>query len=248
MAGFSLINLVSPILPILPEVEVPFEKIPFDDKIVYTISCGLIYLLSQFPLAGIAKEPTTVLDPIYFLRGVFAAEPKTLLEFGVYPIISSALILQLLAGLKIIKVNFKVDKDRELFQSLTKLFAIVQYFILANIFIFSGYYGFDLTPVQILVLNLQLVGAGVFATLLAEVIDKGFGFASGIMAINTLVIATNFVADIFGVTQIKVDEEGHTEPQGSLINLIQGFRAKHRTILESVVNSFNRDYLPNLTS
>lgn len=248
MAGFSLINLVKPILPILPEVELPYEKISFDDKMVYTISSGLIYLLTQFPLAGVSKDTINVNDPIYFLRGVFAAEPRTLLEFGIFPIVSSALILQLLAGLKYIKVNFKVQQDRELFQSLTKLFAFVQYFILANVFIFSGYYGENLSVSQISFLNFQLVGAGVFATLIIEVIDKGFGFTSGIMAINTLVIATSVVSDAFGFTQIPINAEGDKEAQGAFINLLQGFGSKHKTLVESIISAFNRDYLPNLAT
>lgn len=243
-----LIDVAKPFLPILPEVELPYEKIPFDDKIVYTLISALIYLFAQFPLAGISKEPSTVLDPLYFLRGVFAAEPKTLLEFGVFPVVSSALLLQLFAGLKLIKVNFKIRQDRELFQTLTKLLSIVQYFILANVFIFSGYYGNNLSLLAIVLLNLQLVAAGVIVTLLVEVIDKGYGFGSGAMAISAVVISTNLVADTFGITQFPVDDEGHTEPQGAVINLLQGLRAKHKTFLGGIVSAFNRDYLPNLAT
>ncbi|CAR30491.1 Ssh1p [Lachancea thermotolerans CBS 6340] len=248
MAGFRLIELAKPFLPLLPEVEVPYEKIGFDDKVVYTIIAALIYLFGQFPLAGVSKEASGVLDPLYFLRSVFAAEPKTLLEFGVFPVVSSALIMQVLAGLKLIKVNFKIRQDRELFQTCTKLFALLQYLVLANVFIFSGYYGTDLSVVQITALNVQLVVAGFFVTLLVEVIDKGYGFASGAMAITTVTISTNFVADVFGVGQFPVDNEGHTEPQGAFINLIQSLRASHKTWTGAIVGAFNRDYLPNLTT
>ncbi|CCD23524.1 Ssh1p NDAI_0B04900 [Naumovozyma dairenensis CBS 421] len=250
MAGFRLIDVAKPFLPILPEVESPLERVPFDEKMVYTIFTALIYLFAEFPLTGISKDfqTATVNDPIYFLRGVFAASPKTLLEFGIFPIISSALLLQLLAGLKIIKVNFKIQKDRELFQTLTKLFAVSQYFILTNIFIFSGYYGANLSILQIALLNFQLCGAGLFITLLTEVVDKGFGFASGIMILNTAAVATNFIADTFGVSQIKIDAAGHTEAQGSLMNLIQSFRNKDTTILGGIIASFTRDYLPNFTT
>lgn len=243
-----LIDVVKPFLPILPEVEAPFEKVSFDDKLVYTIISALIYIFSQFPLAGVSKEETVVKDPIYFLRGVFGAEPKTLLEFGIFPVFSSGLILQLLAGLKLIKVNFKVQQDRELFQTLTKLVALLQYFILANIFIFSGYYGEDLSIVQIGLLNLQLVGAGFVVILMSEVIDKGFGFASGCMTINTVVIATNLVADTFGFSQIAVGSDGNKEAQGSIINLLQGLRSKHKTFFGGLLSAFNRDYLPNLNT
>lgn len=82
---------------------------------------------------------------------------------------------------------------------------------------------------------------------MSEVIDKGFGFASGTMTINTVVIATNLVADTFGVSQIAVDNEGNKEAQGSLINLVQGIlRGKKRSFFGSILSAFNRDYLPNL--
>ncbi|QLL33859.1 hypothetical protein HG536_0F01840 [Torulaspora globosa] len=247
MAGYRLVDIAKPFLPILPEIEISYEKVPFDDKIVYTICSGLIYLFGQFPLAAISKDEVRVQDPLYFLRGVFGAEPRTLMEFGLFPIISSGLILQLLAGMKFISVNFKLQQDRELFQSLTKLFALLQYFVLANIFIFSGYYGENLSIVQIGLLNLQLVGAGFFAILVSEIVDKGFGFASGTMTINTIVIATNLIADTFGVSQVTVDADGHKEAQGSVINLLQGMRSKHKTFLGGLVSAFNRDYLPNLS-
>lgn len=249
MAGFRLIDLAKPFLPILPEVEIPYEKISFDDKMVYTIFTGLIYLFCQFPLAGLRKDDLpTVNDPLYFFRGIFASEPRTILEFGLLPIFSSGLILQLLAGLKVIKVNFKLKTDRELFQSLTKLFAIAQYFILANIFIFSGYYGSNLSIAQIVVLNIQLVMGGLFSCLLTEVIDKGFGLGAGAMIINTIAVSTNLVSDTLGVSQITIDSEGNNEAQGALINLIQGLRSKHRTLLGGIISAFNRDYLPNLTT
>ncbi|SCU86941.1 LADA_0E01112g1_1 [Lachancea dasiensis] len=253
MAGFRLIELAKPFLPLLPEVELPYEKIGFDDKVVYTIIAALIYVFGQFPLVGMAKAPveevsSPVLDPIYFLRGAFAAEPKTLLEFGIFPVVSSALVMQVLAGLKLVKVNFKVRQDRELFQSCTKLFSILQYFVLANVFIFSGYYGSDLTVFQIALLNVQLVLAGFFVTLLVEVIDKGYGFTSGSMAITAVTIATNFVGDVFGVNQLPVDSEGHTEAQGAVINLLQSMRSSHKSFLGGIVGAFNRDYLPNLTT
>ncbi|AET38071.1 Ssh1p Ecym_2332 [Eremothecium cymbalariae DBVPG len=248
MAGFRFIDAFKPFLAILPEVELPYENMAFDDKIVYTLISALIYIFGQFPLAGISKD-SKVKDPLYFLRSSFAAEPFTLMEFGIFPPVAVALFFQLLAGMKIIKVNFKVRQDRELFQSAIKVVSILQYAVLANIFIFSGYYGENLSAHAIYLLNMQLVGAGFVATMLIEVIDKGYGFGSGAMAISTIAVATNLVADIFGVSQIAINTtEGINEAQGALINLIQGFTSKHKTFLGGIINAFQRDYLPNLTT
>lgn len=243
-----MIDLAKPFLAFVPEIELPYDNLPFDDKLVITLTTALIYLFGQFPLAGITKESVDVKDPIFFLRGVFAAEPRTLLEFGIFPPIATALILQLLAGFKLIKVNFNQRTDRELFQTLIKIVSIGSYAILANIFIASGYYGEDLSLMAKFLINSQLIGASFFVTLLIEVIDKGHGFASGAMAIIAISLSTGLVDDLFGVQQIPVDQEGHREPRGAVINLLQGFRAKHKTFLGALVNAFQRDYLPNLTS
>ncbi|CDO95298.1 unnamed protein product [Kluyveromyces dobzhanskii CBS 2104] len=245
---FRLIDLAKPFLAFVPEIELPYDNLPFDDKIVFTLTTALIYLFGQFPLAAIAKGSVSVKDPIFFLRGVFAAEPRTLLEFGIFPPIATALILQLLAGFKLIKVNFSQRKDRELFQTLIKIVSIATYAVLANIFIASGYYGEDLSLVAKLLINAQLIGAGFFVTLLIEVIDKGHGFASGAMAIVAISLSTGLVDDLFGIQQIPIDQDGNKEPRGAIINLIQGFRAKHKTLLGAIVNAFQRDYLPNLTT
>ncbi|CCH60069.1 hypothetical protein TBLA_0C02600 [Henningerozyma blattae CBS 6284] len=250
MAGFRLIDLAKPLQSILPEIELPYENIPFDDKLIYTFVSALVYILCQFPLASISKEHIDVKDPIFFLRNVFASETKTLMEFGLFPLISSSLILQLMAGLRLIDINFKIKSDRQLFQTLTKFLAIVQYIILANIFIFAGYYGSNLSPGQILNLNIQLIGSGIFTTLLCEIVDKGYGFVSGIMTINTVVIATTLVSDALAFNQIAISDSDDTitEAQGAIINLIQSLRASHRTLMGNIVSVFSRDYLPNLSS
>ena len=66
----------------------------FDDKVLYTVFICLIYVFAQLPLAGIEKDIKIFInDPIYFLRGVFGTEPRTLLEFSVFSIVSSGLIM-----------------------------------------------------------------------------------------------------------------------------------------------------------
>ena len=47
------------------------------------------------------------------------------MELGISPIITSSMIMQLLAGAKIIEVNMGSKADRELFQAAQKLFGII---------------------------------------------------------------------------------------------------------------------------
>ena len=56
-------------------------------------------------------------DPLYVLRMMLASNKGSLMELGIQPIITSGMILQLLAGAGIINVDQSNAEDRELFQS-----------------------------------------------------------------------------------------------------------------------------------
>uniref|UniRef100_A0A1I7WMK0 Plug_translocon domain-containing protein n=1 Tax=Heterorhabditis bacteriophora TaxID=37862 RepID=A0A1I7WMK0_HETBA len=58
-------------------------------------------------------------DPFYWLRVILASNRGTLMELGISPIVTSGLIMQLLAGAKIIEVG-DTPKDRALFNGAQK--------------------------------------------------------------------------------------------------------------------------------
>ena len=56
----------------------------------------------QIPLFGIMSSDSA--DPFYWMRVILASNRGTLMELGISPIVTSGLIMQLLAGAKIIEV------------------------------------------------------------------------------------------------------------------------------------------------
>ena len=58
-------------------------------------------------------------DPFYWIRVILASNRGTLMELGILPIVTSGLIMQLLAGAKIIEVG-DTPKDRALFNGAQK--------------------------------------------------------------------------------------------------------------------------------
>ena len=58
-------------------------------------------------------------DPFYWIRVILASNRGTLMELGISPIVTSGLIMQLLAGAKIIEVGDS-PKDRALFNGAQK--------------------------------------------------------------------------------------------------------------------------------
>lgn len=63
------------------------------------------------------------------------------MELGISPIVTSSMILQLLAGLRIIDVNMSVTSDKALFNTASKLLAIVMSICEGYAYIYSGAYG-----------------------------------------------------------------------------------------------------------
>ena len=78
--------------------------------------CSLPVFL-QIPLFGIMSSDSA--DPFYWLRVIMASNRGTLMELGISPIVTSSLIMQLLAGAKILEVG-DTPKDRALFNGAQK--------------------------------------------------------------------------------------------------------------------------------
>jgi protein transport protein SEC61 subunit alpha len=151
------------------------------------ITLFIFLVCSQIPLYGIMTSESS--DPMYWLRVIMASNRGTLMELGITPIVTSGMIMQLLAGANIIEVDYSLKEDRALFSGAQKLFALVIAIGQATVSVWSGVYG---TPADIgagiaLLLILQLCFAAMITMLLDELLQKGYGLGSGI----SLFIATN---------------------------------------------------------
>lgn len=167
------------------------------------------------------------------------------MELGISPIITSGLVMQLLAGARIIEVNQSVKEDRALFNGAQKLFGILITIGEAIAYVVAGMYG-DLGTLgagNAILIILQLVAAGFVVIILDELLQKGYGLGSGI----SLFIATNICESIiwkaFSPTTINTGRG--TEFEGAIIaffHLIITRPNKFRAIEEA----FFRSNLPNL--
>ena len=85
----------------------------------WTVGCLLIFLVfSQVPLFGIMSSESA--DPFYWLRMILASNRGTLMELGITPIVTSGMIMQVLAGTGIITVDQSIERDRSLFNGSQK--------------------------------------------------------------------------------------------------------------------------------
>jgi len=78
----------------------------------------MFLICCQVPLYGIRSASSS--DPFYWMRVILASNRGSLMELGISPIVTSGLIMQLLAGSGIIHVNQSNKEDRELFNGAQK--------------------------------------------------------------------------------------------------------------------------------
>jgi len=240
------LHLIRPVMCVLPEVASPDRKIPFREKVLWTTITLFIFLVCcQIPIYGVQNAKSS--DPFYWMRVILASNRGTLMELGISPIVTSGLVMQLLAGSRIIEVNYNVKEDRALFQGAQKLFGILITVGEAIAYVVSGMYG-DLGTIgagNALLIIAQLFCAGLIVLTLDELLQKGYGLGSGI----SLFIATNICENIcwkaFSPTTLNTGRG--TEFEGAIIaffHLLITRNDKVRAIKEALM----RQNLPNLTN
>lgn len=246
MAGFRVLHLVKPFMGILPEVKQADKKINFQDRVLWTVIALAIFLVcSQIPVFGIRASKSS--DAFYWLRVIMASNKGTLMELGISPIMTSGLVLQLLAGAKIIDVDESNKEDRALFNGAQKLVGFIITLFEAIAYVGGGMFG----PVSEIgfftatLIVLQLFVAGVICILLDEMLQKGYGLGSGI----SLFIATNICENIIwkAFSPMTVTTARGTEFEGALIALFHLLLARSNKI-SALREAFYRAHLPNITN
>lgn len=168
------------------------------------------------------------------------------MELGISPIVTSSLIMQLLAGAKIIEVG-DTPKDRALFNGAQKLFGMMITIGQAIVYVMTGMYGdpSDLGAGVCLLIIIQLFVAGLIVLLLDELLQKGYGLGSGI----SLFIATNICETIVwkAFSPATVNTGRGTEFEGAVIALFH-LLATRQDKVRALREAFYRQNLPNLTN
>merc|ERR1712023_604516 len=244
--NFRFLTLVKPVLCVLPEVAQPDRKIPFKEKILWTAITLFIFLVCcQIPIYGCKTNKSS--DPFYWMRVILASNRGTLMELGISPIVTSSLVMQLLAGSKIIDVDQGLKEDRALFSGAQKLFGILITIGEAVAYVVSGMYGDvrELGAGNAVLIIIQLFCAGVIVIILDELLQKGYGLGSGI----SLFIATNICETIvwkaFSPTTINTGRG--TEFEGAVIALFHLLITRSDKV-RALKEAFYRQNLPNVTN
>jgi len=242
----KFLHLIRPLMVIMPEVSSPEKKIPFREKVMWTVITLLIFLVCcQIPLYGIKSSSSS--DPFYWMRVILASNRGTLMELGISPIVTAGLVMQLLAGSNIISVDQSNKEDRQLFQGSQKLFGMLITIGEAVAYVRSGMYGeiAELGAGNAILIIIQLFFAGIIVILLDELLQKGYGMGSGI----SLFIATNICENIIwkAFSPTTYNSGRGTEFEGAIIALFHMLITKQDKV-RALKDAFYRQHLPNCTN
>jgi len=168
----KLVNTASKYVWQIPK---PKRKLSLTERFVWSGIALVIYLImGQISLYG---APTSIFDPFAFARVIFASQQGTLVELGIGPIVTAGLLMQLLRGSEIIKLDFKNTDDRALFTTATKIVTIVVIVVEGALYGSAVYQ----VPADISVIIIsQLIAASIMVMMLDELVQKGWGLGSGI--------------------------------------------------------------------
>uniref|UniRef100_A0A8C7SSM4 Translocon Sec61/SecY plug domain-containing protein n=1 Tax=Oncorhynchus mykiss TaxID=8022 RepID=A0A8C7SSM4_ONCMY len=243
IVAIKFLEVIKPFCAVLPEIQKPERKIQFREKVLWTAITLFIFLVCcQIPLFGIMSSDSA--DPFYWMRVILASNRGTLMELGISPIVTSGLIMQLLAGAKIIEVG-DTPKDRALFNGAQKLFGMIITIGQAIVYVMTGMYGdpSDMGAGICLLIIIQLFVAGLIVLLLDELLQKGYGLGSGI----SLFIATNICETIVwkAFSPTTVNTGRGTEFEGAIIALFH-LLATRTDKVRALREAFYRQNLPNL--
>ena len=112
-----------PFLSKIPMIERPKRRVPLKTKLVFTIALLILYFaLGNIPLFGLSPES---LDLFGRWRAIFAGQRFSLTALGVMPIINASIILQILAGPKIMKLDLTNPRDQAFYLNMQKLLIFI---------------------------------------------------------------------------------------------------------------------------
>ena len=182
-------SLIQKIVNFLPEVKGPTEKhLPFKKKLKWTLITLLsFFILGVIPLWGLGQNSLEQFD---FLSIILAAQFGSIISLGIGPIVTASIVLQLLNGSGILKIDTTTHEGRMFFQGLQKILVIFFIIFEEIVYIFMG--GLSPAPgISPWILVFQLFLGGMLILLMDEVMNK-WGFGSGV----SLFIAAGVSAEI----------------------------------------------------
>lgn len=216
-------NLQS-ILYNLPEVRPPAEKrLGFNVKLKWTlIILVAFFVLANIPLYGLGQNSLVRFQQVATILG---AEFGSIISLGIGPIVTASIILQLLVGSGIMKIDTNTPEGKRYFQGLQKIGVIFFIIFEAMIYVLMG--GLQpIAPSYTGILIFQLILGGLAIMFMDEVTTK-WGFGSGVSLFIVAGVARTLFTGLFQFIGANGEnclaDFSNTSCSGAILVIIQSF-------------------------
>ncbi len=194
---------LAPLLNRLPAVSRPEGHVHFKKKLSWTLGILVLYfVLANIPLFGLDKSS---IDLFELYRAFFAGASGSLMVLGIGPIVTASIVLQLLVGANVIKMDLSDPHQQSIFQGLQKLLVFVMVVLEALPQILGGYMiadaglaaqlGVDVSVIT-LVLFIQICIGGILILYMDEIVSK-WGIGSGVGLFIVAGVSQQIVTGVF---------------------------------------------------
>lgn len=247
MTRSPFLRLCKPFVRLIPQVAPAPKPLPdFYERVKWTAVALIIFLVCcQIPVFG-AKPPGSS-DPFYWMRVILASNKGTLMEFGISPIVTASMIMQLVQAAKLIDMDPKSKEDQKLFSGAQKLLGIVIVFFEVIAYVLGGMYG-EISEIGMLAaaaIIFQLIVSCIICILLDDLLTSGWGLGNGISLFIACNIAETILWKMF--SPIFVNLGRGNEVEGAVFaffHLMFARADKSRALMEAVY----RPQLPNISN
>ncbi len=191
-----MLHYFEPIVKYLPEIKPPTRPPTLNERLFWTASALLLFFF-MYGTTAIGLRPASF-GSIDFISIVTAGRSGSLVTVGIGPIVIASILLQLLKGAGIIKIDMQNPKERATFIQTQKLLAIILAFLEAVVFIAAGRVAFiedNPTLALYAFVAFQIAMGSIFLLYLDEIVSR-YGIGSGI----SLFIAGGVSLSIVGGT------------------------------------------------
>lgn len=187
-------GILDNIIRLIPHIKKPAKPPSFRDKLKWTAIIMAVYF-AMFSTPAFGVNISTLKSPVLQLINIiFAARTGTLITVGIGPIVLSSIVLQLIQGTGLIKIDMSDPEQKGKFQGIQKLSAMGIAIAEALIFTATGYVPLA-APSYFGIVALQLAIFAIVVIYLDETMVK-YGLTSGI----NLFIAGGVAYSIIGGT------------------------------------------------
>ncbi|MEM0154230.1 MAG: preprotein translocase subunit SecY [Methanothrix sp.] len=195
------LEFMDKIAPYIPTIRSPKKPLSLREKMYWTAGIMAIYFI-LYNAYAIGVSPTAVSQPVLQLISIiFAAKIGSLITVGIGPIVLSSIILQLLNGSGLLKMDMNDTTQKSRFQAMQKLAAMSIAIIESAVFVISGYVPV-ISSAQIGIVILQLAIGAIIIIFLDEIMTK-YGITSGI---NMFIAGGVSFAIVAGTIKILIPE------------------------------------------